>query len=132
MQDYEVSPDAISHDERLWGMLAYLLAFCAPVLAPLVIYLVKKDQSRFVGFHALQILLVDVAVIALGVVAGVLGAVLQMLGGLGLLAFFLPVLPGVAGFAALVIRILGAIQAWGGQWFEVPFLGEFARKQVGA
>jgi uncharacterized membrane protein len=33
-------------------MLSYALAFCFPVVAPLVIFLVKR-QSRFVAFHAL-------------------------------------------------------------------------------
>ena len=48
------------HDERLWASLAhasYLLNFVTGLLgvaAPLVIYVLYKDRSRFVAYHAMQ------------------------------------------------------------------------------
>ena len=43
-----------SGDEKLFALAAHLSIFILPVIAPLVIYLIKKDQSAFVRYHALQ------------------------------------------------------------------------------
>src|SRR5690348_18199039 len=43
-------------DDQTWAMLSYILALFASVIAPLVIYLVKKNESRYVRFHAAQAL----------------------------------------------------------------------------
>jgi uncharacterized Tic20 family protein len=39
-------------DEKTLALLAHVLTFIFPVLAPLIIYLVKKDESSFVAYHA--------------------------------------------------------------------------------
>ena len=39
-------------DEKTLALLAHVLTFVFPILAPLVIYLVKKDESSFVAYHA--------------------------------------------------------------------------------
>lgn len=43
-----------THDERTMAMLAHVLSIFAGFVAPLVIYFVKRRESRFVAFHALQ------------------------------------------------------------------------------
>jgi len=39
-------------DEKSMGMLSHLLAIFFGFLAPLIIYLVKKDESKYVNEHA--------------------------------------------------------------------------------
>ena len=39
-------------DEKTLALLAHVLTFVFPILAPLIIYLVKKDESSFVAYHA--------------------------------------------------------------------------------
>ena len=39
-------------DEKTMALLAHVLTFVFPILAPLIIYLVKKDESSFVAYHA--------------------------------------------------------------------------------
>ena len=57
----------VSIDERTWAMLAHLRTLVGYVfwigayLDPLVIYLVYKDKSSFVAFHALQSLVFQLA-----------------------------------------------------------------------
>jgi uncharacterized Tic20 family protein len=58
---------AVSEDEKTWAILAHLSAllsiFTAFVLGPLAafaIWLIKKDQSRYVGFQALQSLVYQI------------------------------------------------------------------------
>ena len=76
-------------DDRTWAMLAYLLSFVGGVIAPLIVYFVKKDQSPFVRHHAAQSLNLQLTSIIYGmgllILALVAGAVSH---GLGLLLFF--------------------------------------------
>lgn len=39
-------------DEKTLALLAHVLTFIFPLLAPLIIYLIKKDESTFVAYHA--------------------------------------------------------------------------------
>ena len=39
-------------DEKTMALLAHVLTFLFPLLAPLIIYLIKKDESEFVKYHA--------------------------------------------------------------------------------
>jgi len=41
-------------DDHLWGLLAYLLTFVAGFIAPLIVYAVKMNESRYVRYHAAQ------------------------------------------------------------------------------
>lgn len=43
-------------DERSMAILAHVLSIFSSFVAPLIIYLMKRKESRFVGFHALQAL----------------------------------------------------------------------------
>src|SRR6266496_3240307 len=49
----EMQPDYIpTSDEKTLAILSHILTLVAPILAPLIIYLVKKNESRFVEWHA--------------------------------------------------------------------------------
>lgn len=63
-QSYDSAPVA-SQEDKTMAMLAYVLGIVTGFLGPLVIWLMKKDQSKFVGYHALQALLLH-AVVTLG------------------------------------------------------------------
>ena len=45
---------APSSDERTLAMAAHLLCFALPVVAPALLYLLQRNRSRFVAYHALQ------------------------------------------------------------------------------
>lgn len=120
--------DSLSADEKLWGMLAHLLTLLAYVsvlgqyIAPLVIYLVYKDRSPFVAFHALQALLFQLLALAVVVALGLFTIIT-----LGLGALLTVPLMFALGVAVLVYTILAAIAANQGNWYELPFAGRWAR-----
>lgn len=119
---------SLTADEKLWGMLAHLFALLGYVvslgqyIAPLVIYLVYKDRSKFVAFHALQSLFFQLLVLVVGI-ALVMFSIVTL--GLGLL-IALPALVAL-WIAVLVYAIIAAIQANNGVWYELPFAGQWAR-----
>jgi uncharacterized protein len=122
---------SLSADEKLWGMLAHLLALLGYVvvvgeyIAPLVIYLVYKDRSRFVAFHALQALFFQLLALAV-TIALMLFSVVTL--GCGIL-LAVPLEIALA-IAVLVYTIIAAIQANNGVWYELPIVGRWARNTL--
>lgn len=110
----------ISQDDKTMAMLSYILGIFTGFLGPLVLWLIKKDQSKFVAFHALQALLLH-AVVTIGyILSSVLVALL-----IGLLtypAFFI---------LGLVFSILAGLAANRGEWYEIPVIGKIARQSAG-
>ena len=120
-------PAILTQDDKLWGMLGHLgavLGYLGGIgqwVVPLVIFLIYKDKSKFVAFHALQSLIFQalVGLIVLAISAGT--------------CFFFAI-PAI--LIGLGVSIIGAIvlglQANNGEWSEYPLVGAWARKQVGA
>ena len=120
-----------TQDDRLWAMLNYVLSLFFPLVAPLVIFLVKKDSSKFVGFHALQALILNGGLGVLWVAIVILSFLLGALGPLALLTIPLWMVLGLLGLAAFVFTIVAAIKSFAGEWYEIPLVGKIARQQVG-
>jgi len=123
--------DSLGADEKLWGMLAHLLTLLGYIvmlgqyIAPLVIYLVYKDRSQFVAFHALQALFFQLLALAVSV-ALILFSVITL--GLGVL-LAVPLAIALA-IAVPVYTIIAAIQANNGVWYELPIVGRWARNTL--
>ena len=92
------------------GALAYVLG----PLTGIVFLILEKDP--YVRFHAMQSIVVFVALFALQAVFGVT-------------VILLPLVP-VVGIIIFILWLLLIYKAWQGQEWEVPFLGKFARQLV--
>jgi len=122
-------------DSNLGAMLCYILNFvCCLGLVLSIIFLVTEKENRFVKFHAVQSLFLAALQIAVGIVIGILGLILS----LGLNAFDLAWLAWILILGLrfilllifLALWITGGIKAYGGQWYKLPIIGEFAWKTV--
>ena len=122
-------------DSNLGAMLCYILNFvCCLGLVLSIIFLVAEKENRFVKFHAVQSLFLAALQIAVGLVIGILGLILS----LGLNAFDLAWLAWILILGLrfilllifLALWIMGGIKAYGGQWYKLPIIGEFAWKTV--
>lgn len=107
---------AISKDERLWGMLAHVLALSGYVgvplgnlLAPLVIWLVKKDQSQFVADQAKESLNFQISLTIYAIVSGL--SILVLIG--------IVLLPLVL-LAGAILTIVAAVKANNGEFYRYP------------
>ena len=138
----DIGDPQLTQDERTYASLAHALQTVGWWIAPLVIFLVKKE-SKFVKFHALQALLLQCCLVALWILI--------------MIAFFStfftslaanpnPKQPPVAIFivfpfiwllsmggmaAVIVCAILYAIKAGRGQWARYPLLGGLAMRILG-
>lgn len=124
--------------------LAQVLQLIGGWIAPLIIFFLKR-QSRFVSFHALQVLLFEivwifVTMLVMGVVfvSVVLGFSYGWLpadhGSKTLPPFFFVFFAVfwlgfiLVWFAKLSLAIVYGIKAGRGEWAEYPVLGRIARK----
>ena len=106
-------------DDHLWALLSYVLALVASIIAPLVIYLVKMNESRYIRFHAAQSLNMGITIVIYTVGISILIIPVAIVShGIGIL-LIIPVFI-VLGIAHLVYLILGAVKAGQGELYRVP------------
>jgi uncharacterized membrane protein len=99
-----------------------------------IIFLVTEKENRFVKFHAVQSLFLTGLQIVVGIIVGILGLILS----LALNAFDLSWMAWILIFGLrvillvifLVLWLMAGIKAYGGQWYKLPIIGEFAWKTV--
>ena len=118
-------------DENIAALLAYVFGW----LSGLILFLMEKD-SRLVRFHAMQSILLNVAIAVLAIVVGVVISILililgQVSGALAGIASVISLLFWLA-FAVViaVIWVLCLIRAYQGKMFKLPFIGDMADKIV--
>lgn len=102
-----------SQENRLIALLAHLITFMSSFIGPLVIYLLKRDESPFVGDHAKEVLNFHLSVLlyVVGLAVTVVGVIL------------IPVL----GVFVMVVTIMGAIRAYDGQPYRYPLCIRFVK-----
>jgi uncharacterized membrane protein len=130
----------ITQDERTMATLAHALQIIGAWIAPLIIFLINR-KSRFVSFHALQALLLQIVYFILMFCFMILWMVMifAMIAHSSAdksappIAFFV-LMPIVwLGFmcmwaSVLVIAIVYSIKAGRGEWANYPLIGRIARR----
>jgi len=99
------------NEERLLALLSHILAIVPGIgiLGPLVIYLVKKNESPFVRDNALESLNFQLTIILLYILAGIL-----------VLALIVNCLFWVIGIMNAVLVIVATVRASEGQVYRYP------------
>ena len=129
----------VTEDERTMGTLVHLLQLVTSWMGPLVIFFLKRD-SRFIKFHALQALILQICLAAFwiaGVVVFMVTMVATMAHSGGSThnapppaVFFVFPIFWVVGMSAwlvvLVFAIIYAIKAGRGEWAAYPAIGRLA------
>ena len=122
-------------DSNVGAMLCYIANFlCCIGVVLAIIFLFTEKENRFVKFHAVQSLFLAALQIVVGIVIGILGLILS----LALNAFDMSWLAWILILGLrfillivfLILWIMGGIKAYGGQWYKLPIIGEFAWKTV--
>ena len=121
-----------SKADRTMAMVGHLVALVGLVfpfgniIGPLVVWLVKKDQSRFVAFHAKQSMFFQIAVTVVVVAIMIISIPLAFI----CVGYLTMLLAAGAGLAALVYAVIGGIQVNSGKDFEYYFIGPWVRKSL--
>ena len=96
-------------DECTMGMLVHLLAIFTGFIGPLIIWLIKKDESKFVDDQGKESLNFIITMIIAHLVAGVLWCAFI---GIFITFVLIPV--------QLVFNILAGVAANKGEWYRYP------------
>jgi uncharacterized Tic20 family protein len=116
MNETNSDPVSTTADERTWGMLAHLSAFSCflipplgVVVGPLIVWLIKRDQSAFVADQGKEALNFNISVLLALIACGVLVFV------------FIGILLGLALFIFwMTMTIVAAIKASEGIRYRYP------------
>jgi len=103
--------------------------FLGPVAA-LVIYLIYKDRSRYVAYHAMQSFVFQLIFwVGGGILAGITWAISSVLAMvlIGCLLMPIALLFSVLPIVALVYGIIGGVQCNNGQDFKYWLVGDWVR-----
>jgi len=119
-------PFATTPDDRTMGMLVHLLALLTGFLGTLILWLVKKDQSRFVDHHGkeainfqLTALIYIFGLMALGVVLGFVT--------MGIGFFLIFPLIFIISIGVFVLEIMACLAANRGEWHRYPMTIRFIK-----
>jgi uncharacterized Tic20 family protein len=117
----EQPPSTLTADDKQWAMLAHLSAMVAMALGgatflgPLIVWIIKKDQSKFVDYHGkealnfqLNILIYTLIAVAVTVATCGVGAFVTV-----------PFLIGL-GIYVIIISIIAGMKANNGEWYKYP------------
>ena len=106
----------LTREERNWAMLSHLSALTGyigipfgHIIAPLIIYLMKKDESPFVAEQARESLNFQISMSIYAVISGVL--VLILIGFLLLAAVWV---------AGVVLTVIASVKAANGEGYRYP------------
>ncbi len=121
----------MAEDNKLFAVIAYFFG----LLGALVAYFMKKDDP-FVKFHAIQSILLNIAVVGVYIVLGIVGFIgvaIDMLINIGF-----PIIGTLTGLVSLVFA-LAVLIAWilclwksfNGERYKLPVIGNMAEKYAG-
>jgi uncharacterized membrane protein len=107
--------------------LAALLAYLFGWISGLIFFLIEKD-NKYVRFHALQSILLNVAMIVIYIGLVIVSIVLRIIPVLGaIIAGLLWLLIPFVFLAAVIILMIKAYQ---GEMFKLPIIGDIAEKNA--
>ncbi|MCH6268144.1 MULTISPECIES: DUF4870 domain-containing protein [Neobacillus] len=101
----------VSNEERTMAAVMYVLNFFVPVIGPLIIWLLKKDESAFIDYHGKEYFNFTISYIVYFVISSIL---IVLLVGLFLI--------WVVGIAAAVFNIIAAVKAYEGKEYRFPWI----------
>ena len=115
LQAPELPPTEASKDEKNLALLCHLLTFTGyiipfgNILGPLIIFLIKKDQSPFIRQHAVEALNFQISLTIYAIISALLIFVL--------VGFLMIVAVAIVG---VVFTIIAAISASEGKIYRYP------------
>lgn len=100
-----------TQDDRTWALIAHLTAMFTSFVGPLIILVLYQDKSPYIRYHALQEIVLQVALWAVLTVVGIVTC------GMGFF-FAIPL---------MFVPVWGAIKANEGSWQGYPLIENIGR-----
>ncbi|MCL6572829.1 MAG: DUF4870 domain-containing protein [Bacillus sp. (in: Bacteria)] len=101
----------VKNEEKTLAAVLYVISFFAPIIGPLIIWLLKKDESSFVDYHGKEYFNFFISYSVYFFISGILTIVLIGFVGLAIL-----------GIMLFVFTIIAAIKAYEGNEYRFPLI----------
>jgi uncharacterized protein len=101
----------INSEERMLAAILYVVSLFFPIIGPLVIWLLKKDESSFINYHGREYFNFFISYTVYSVISGIL---IFLIVGIFLL--------WILGIMALVFTIIAAVKAYEGNEYRFPLV----------
>jgi uncharacterized membrane protein len=111
------------------NMAAALSYALGAITGVLFLVLEPYKNNRFVRFHAIQSIILNVAIVALAIVWNIIVGILVSIGGFWVLTVALP-LDWLFGLGVFALWLFLMFQAYSEHEFRIPWIGDIAAKQV--
>ena len=135
MQNMSGGKTALGMDLNVGALICYLgNLVCALGLIYSIIVLVTDKTNRLPRFHAMQSIFLTVGMIVILVPLYVImfvGIFIDAAIGVPLVTGLLGLIMTIVGIGSFVFAIIAAIKAYGGEFYKIPFIGNFAEKYAG-
>ena len=110
------APAQVSSDERTMALLAHLLGIFSFFVGPLVIWLIKKDESEFVDYHGKEALNFQLTMLIAYIVGVILSTI--VIGLCITLAVWVVI---------IIFSIMAAVAANKGEYYRYPISIRFIK-----
>lgn len=111
------------------NMAAALSYALGAITGVLFLVLEPYKNNRSVRFHAIQSIILNVAIVALAIVWNIIVGILVSIGGFWVLTVALP-LDWLFGLGVFALWLFLMFQAYNEREFRIPWIGDIAAKQV--
>jgi uncharacterized protein len=101
----------VKSEERMLAAILYVVSLFFPIIGPLVIWLIKKDESSFINYHGREYFNFFISYTVYSVISGIL---VFLIVGIFLL--------WILGIMALVFTIIAAVKAYEGNEYRFPLV----------
>ncbi|WP_160721115.1 DUF4870 domain-containing protein [Bacillus sp. USDA818B3_A] len=101
----------VKSEEKLLAAGLYVLSLPFPILAPLIIWLLKKEESPFIDVHGKEYFNFLISYTIYFIVSGILTIVI-----IGIFLMW------IVGIAALIFTIIAAVKAYEGKEYQFPWI----------
>ncbi|HEV2225153.1 MAG TPA: hypothetical protein VGR84_19325 [Candidatus Acidoferrales bacterium] len=123
------STGTVSAPGLTMNMAAALSYALGAITGVLFLVLEPYKNNRFVRFHAIQSIILNVAIVALAIVWSIIVGILVSIGGFWVLTVALP-LDWLFGLGIFALWLFLMFQAYSEREFRIPWIGDIAAKQV--
>lgn len=104
------------NEEKALAAAIYVCNFFAPILGPLIIWLIKREESSFIDYHGKEYFNFIISYFVYTVICGILTLIL-----IGIIGLWL------VGVLHVVFTIVAAIKAYDGTEYRIPGIFRFIK-----
>lgn len=106
----------VNSEERLLAAAIYAVSLFAPILGPLIIWLLKRNDSAFIEYHGKEYFNFMISYTIYTIISGILTIIVIGIIGLWIL-----------GVLAFVFTIVAAVKAYEGKEYRFPWIIRFIK-----